>query len=55
MIQSETRLQDAKCLVKNIVGTIEGMKNQKDGPEQDNDTWIFRAYNEIAANMVYLG
>jgi hypothetical protein len=44
-IQSETRLRDAKCLVENIVGTIEGMKKQKDGPEQDDDTWILRAYN----------
>lgn len=53
--QSETRPRDAKCLVENIVGTTEEMKNQKDAPGQGEHTWILRAYNEIAAIYGLLG
>jgi hypothetical protein len=49
MIRSEAKLQDANCLLENIIETIEKMKNEKSGPEQDDDTWTLKAYSEIAA------
>lgn len=54
-IQSEAKLQEAKDFLDNIMATIEKMKNEKGGLEQDDDTWTFKAYNEIAAVYGVLG
>ncbi|KAJ6102903.1 hypothetical protein N7486_005330 [Penicillium sp. IBT 16267x] len=54
MIQSELKIQDATCL-ESIMGTMEKIKNEKGGLEQYDDTWTYRAHNEIAAVYGLLG
>lgn len=46
--ESQDTLEDAKVLLKRIMESIEKMKNDGEGPEQDDDTWTLKAYNEIA-------